>query len=702
MRRLIALFIVLLAAVPAWAQRSSLMPWPQSYEQRSGALAVTGAFTIAWSGYRDARLDRAASRFISDMDHRTGLSHYQPGPNLEIIVAADDPGFLTVEMDESYDLGVTPDGVTLKARGPAGVLRGLATLRQMLVPRESGFEIPAAAIHDTPRFRWRGVMLDPVRHFISAAAIKRQIDMMELVKLNVLHLHLSDNEGFRVESLRFPKLTEIASHGEYYTQAQIREIVTYAADRGIRVIPEIDMPGHTAAILTAYPELSASTFDPADRLARFSLAMNPALPQTYAFIEALVGEMAPLFPDAYFHVGGDEVNGAAWASNPGIAAYMRDHDLADRTALQNHFFERVKTIVERSGKTPMGWEEIAGHPLDDNVLVQAWRSSEAMGHIAAQNNPVILSAGFYLDLLRPGLQHYALDPQDVFATPPTMPNEILGPRPQAALTPQQMPLIWGGEAALWSEVVNEDSLDSRLWPRTALIAERFWSPAAVRDEAGAAARIPAIVEALRLSGLDDYANRQRMAARLSRQDPGAVETLASATGPVRNFGRLSQVYADLRAGRPLRLPELNTLADIAAPDSVEAYRLAALVNRFLSGDKDAAPALRRELTTYRDNHPRFLAAAKGIDALEAAIPVSSDVAAYASLGLEAMTLIEKKQKPKTGWRKRADALLKQQAAWVANSSSIPVSIGGAQQPPAQLLIIIAPAIEKLIAAASGK
>lgn len=702
MRLRLMMLLALLAAIPAWAQRPSLMPWPQSVNQQTGALAVEGAFTVTWTGYRDARLDRAASRFIADMDHRTGLSHARPGPSIAISVAGADPGFLTTGMDESYDLGVTPAGVSLKAAGPAGVLRGLATLRQMLVSRGPGFEMPAAAIHDAPRFSWRGIMLDPVRHFISADAVKRQIDMMELVKLNVLHLHLSDNEGFRVESIRFPKLTEIASHGQFYTQAQIREIVAYAADRGIRVIPEIDMPGHTGAILSAYPELSAGKFDPADRLALMGAALDPTLPATYAFIEGLVAEMAPLFPDAYFHVGGDEVSGKAWTSNPAIAAYMREHDLADSAALQNRFFERVKDIVLAAGKTPMGWEEIAGQPLDDRVLVQAWRSSEAMAHIAAQNNPVVLSAGFYLDLLRPGLQHYALDPRDVFATPPTTPDQILGPKPEGQLTPAQLSLVWGGEAPLWSEVVSEETLDSRLWPRAALIAERFWSAAGVRDEADAAFRVQGVTEGLRLAGLKDAGNRQRMAARLSPGDPGVVEVLASATAPVRNFGRLAQVFNDIRAGRPLRLPELNTLADTAAPDSVEAYRLQSLVDRFLAGDVAAAPALRRELVRYRDNHPRFVDAATGIEALEAAIPVSSDVAAFATFGLDAMTAIEKKRKPKTGWRKRADALVKRQDSWVANSSSIPVSIGGAQQPPAQLLIIIAPAIERLIRAAEER
>lgn len=694
----------LMLIVAAWlfsspAHAQPLMPWPSSIEARSGVLAVAGAFSVTWSGFHDARLDRAAQRFVDDMDRRTGLSHLRPGPGLVISVARDDPAFLTTDMNESYDLDVGAAGVTLTARGPGGVLRGLATLRQLLVARGAGFEMQAVQISDAPRFRWRGVMLDPVRHFLSAAAIKRQIDMMELVKLNVLHLHLSDNEGFRVESLRFPKLTEIASHGQFYTQAEIRDIVAYAADRGIRVIPEIDMPGHTGAILSAYPELSASTFDPANRLALFSVAMDPTLPQTYAFIDALIGEMAGLFPDQYFHVGGDEVNGAAWASNPTIVNYMGEHGLADRVALQNRFFEQVKDIVLHAGKTPMGWEEIAGHPLDDRVLVQAWRSSEAMGHIAGQNNPIVLSAGFYLDLLRPGLQHYAIDPQDVFATPPTMPNEILGPKPAHALTPEQMTLVWGGEAALWSEVVNEETLDGRVWPRAALIAERLWSPASVRSEADAAARIPAVVAGLRIAGLADYANRERMAGRLAPQDARAIEILAAATGPVRNFGRLSQIYNDLRAGRTPHLPELNTLADIAAPDSVEAYRLQTLVDRFLSGERDAAEPLRRELTIYRDNHSRFAAAAKGVAALEAALPVSADVAKFASLGLDAVTLVSKKQKPTTAWRKQADAALKRQAQWVANSSSIPVSIGGAEQPPAQLLIIIAPVIGRLIAAA---
>lgn len=681
------------------AQELPLMPWPAKLSTAGGKLAVHGPFRVNWQGRHDERLDRALERFAADVRLRTGLAMRTPGPALAIKVAADAPRIPALGERESYGLVVDDTGVTLTAEQPAGVLRGLATLRQLIDADAEGFALPKLSIQDAPRFAWRGLLLDVARHFVSIPTLKRQIDAMERVKLNVLHLHLSDNEAFRIESRRFPRLTQFASTPGHYTQDEVRDLVAYAAARGVRIVPEIDMPGHTGAILLAYPELSASPVNPADRIGLRSLAMDPAKPATHAFIKELLTEMSALFPDAYFHAGGDEVSAKAWADNPAIRAFMEKEGLKDHAALQRHFFGRVNAVLNGLGKTTVGWEEIADGEIDDRILVQAWRSSQATAHITAQNNPAIVSAGYYLDLLRPGASHYAIDPLDVLATPPDDPHHVLGPTPAAALSRRQQEAVIGAEAALWSEVLTDEMVDGRLWPRAALLAERFWSPATVRDPASALRRAIPVQEGLRLGGLLDDAQRHRMSARLAPADAGAVVTLAAATAPIRNFGRLWELFATLRKGGGLRMPELNTPADIAAPDSIEAYRLAVHVERFLSGRRDDAQALKSELAVFRDNHPRFIAASRGRPVLEKALPVSADVAALAQAGLDAIALIESGARPSPRWREETAALLKRQDEAEAASSSIPRSLSGAVHPPANLLIGIRPAVERLLRAA---
>jgi hexosaminidase len=690
-----------LSAAPTAAGELALMPWPRAVAPAEGALSVEEGLTVVWSGYRDARLERAAGRFQNALAQRTGLKPTGRGPKLEIAVGGDDPKFLTVEARESYRLTVTPDGVRLEAAGPAGVLRGLATVRQLVERGESGFELPLVAIDDGPRFAWRGLLVDTARHFVGVDTLKRQIDAMEAVKLNVLHLHLSDDEGFRVESRRLPRLTEVASHGEYYTQDQVRELVAYAAARGIRIVPEFDVPGHTGAILSAYPELSAAPVDPKNRLALMSLAMDPTKPETFVFLETLFAEMAALFPDAYFHIGGDEVNAAAWTNNPRIRAYMADRGHADAHALQREFSERVRRIVQGLGKTPVAWEEVAERPIDDGTVVQAWRSSEALAHVTGQGNPAIATAGYYLDLLWPGLDHYARDPADLLATPPDKPSLALGPKPAGRLSPEQSARLLGVEAALWTMTVSEEMVDGALWPRSALLAERFWSPAEVRDPDGASRRLVKVQEGLRIEGLADAHQRRRMAARLAPGDAEAVEVLASATAPVRNFGRMWEVYDAVRNGRRPQAPKLNTLADVAAPDSVEVHRLSSSVARFLGGDRTEAAALKAQLATYRDNHARFVRAAEGAPALRAALPVSADLAALAQAGLDAVAFIEGGRPLSLAWKVKTAELLRRQADAAAASASIPLVVGGAKQPPANLLIIATPPIVRLIEAAGS-
>src|SRR5262249_32966342 len=244
--------------------------------------------------------------------------------------------------EESYSLSVGRSGAELTAATTLGAMRGLETFLQLVRITAQGFAVPAVTIHDQPRFAWRGLMLDSSRHFLPLHVIKRNLDGMAALKLNVFHWHLSDNQGFRVESKRFPKLQEMGSDELYYTQDEIREVVEYAYDRGIRVVPEFDMPGHSTAWFVGYPELASAPGPYAieRKWGVFDPAMDPTRESTYKFLDVFIGEMAKLFPDEFFHIGGDEVNGKQWDANPKIQQFMHSHGLKDNADLQAYFNRR--------------------------------------------------------------------------------------------------------------------------------------------------------------------------------------------------------------------------------------------------------------------------------------------------------------------------------------------------------------------------
>src|SRR5262249_183010 len=263
------------------------------------------------AGAADARVKHAAERFLANLARRTNLG---PADGPATFVIACTNGGEKVQVlgeDESYRLEVTPTEVHLDAATPLGVIHGLQTFLQLTQKGPDGFYTPSLVIEDAPRFPWRGILIDVSRHFMPVDAIKRNLDGMEAVKLNVLHWHLSDDQGFRVESKRFPKLQQMSSDGQYYTQEQIKDVIAYARDRGIRVVPELDVPGHTTSWFAAYPDLAGGP-GPYEIWRRFGVndaAMDPSRDHTYHFLDDFIGEMSRLFPDEYLHIGGDEVNG---------------------------------------------------------------------------------------------------------------------------------------------------------------------------------------------------------------------------------------------------------------------------------------------------------------------------------------------------------------------------------------------------------
>lgn len=702
--------ILTAAALPAAAE-PALMPLPRVVAWNAGELNLDGAFTIEWSGCRDARLDRAAQRFQQDALALTGMALTQrPGPKLRIqcrtISKAGD-----TRVEEAYRLKIRADGVALEADGPLGVLRGLATLRQMIETHPPGAALPFAAIDDAPRFAWRGVMLDSARQFLTVETVKRQIDAMERVKLNVLHFHLSDDQGFRVESKRYPKL-QATGDGQHYTQAQIRELVAYAADRGVRIVPEFDVPGHTRAIADAYPDLALAPVKPTP-LSAMDRALDPTKGETYRFIDALFGEMAGLFPDAYFHAGGDEVSDVVWADHPHVQAFMQAQGLTSKAALEAYFHRRVAAILKKHGKTMIGWEEVA---VDDaaprDIAIQAWQTSNATVTAVARGHRTIVSAGYYLDLLEPASFHYGFDPLDTSTaglTPaeaekgrklsPLMAavmKDALVVKPLPPLTPEQEKLVLGGEAPLWTQLTSEEMLDGYLWPRAAALAERFWSPREVRDVADLYRRLPIVQDQLRLQGVQDEANRVRMAARLS---PGASEpvlALLDLVGPVRNMAHDHRILGMLRGQKVVQ--DLNSLADAAPADSLAPHRFEARAKAVAGGDRAQVAALRADLETWRANDARFRAVAKGRPSLEAALPISADITAMAQAGLVALDALEAGKPMAEADRAQAEVVLARAEAFEAASARPLFSFLG-KQPPADLVIKITPGVRALIGAA---
>jgi hexosaminidase len=328
---------------PASGFVNTLMPQPSNLSVQDGRLNLNPNFSTVADHYRDARLDAAIGRYLNHLRVQTGISvpAFASGDNSSgtLVVSVDGPGetIQSAAEDEAYSLEVTSSGVRLHAATVVGGMHGLETLQQLVQSDATGYFIPAVSIRDTPRFHWRGPMIDCGRHFMPVEAIKRSRDGMAAVKLNVFHWHLSEDQGFRMESHAYPKLAGMGSDGLYYTQEEAREIVAYARERGIRVVPEFDMPGHTSAWFVGYPDLASAPgpFHIEREFGVFDPVMDPTRESTYKFLDAFIAEMAAIFPDHYLHIGGDENNGVEWKANPHIQAFMQEHKLNDTAALQN-------------------------------------------------------------------------------------------------------------------------------------------------------------------------------------------------------------------------------------------------------------------------------------------------------------------------------------------------------------------------------
>ncbi len=652
----------------------NLMPVPAHLQANSGQLTIDPSFSVAIAGHNDERLHRAAERFLEQLRRQTGMLPLDlkivDGTTASLVVQVEKASKEMPELseDESYTLEISSSGGKLSAPTTLGALRGLQTFRQLVTNTPAGFAVPAVSIQDVPRFPWRGLMIDVGRHFMPLDVLRRNLDGMEAVKLNVFHWHLSENQGFRVESKKLPKLHEKGSDGNYYTQAEIKDLIAYAADRGIRIVPEFDMPGHSTAWFVGYPDIASGpgpyaiernwgVMDP---------AMDPTNEKTYKFLETFIGEMTKLFPDKYFHIGGDEVNGKEWDRNSKIQDFMHSHNIKSNAELQAYFNEHVSKIVSKNNKIMVGWDEILQPSLPKNIVIQSWRGPASLAQAAKQGIHGILSAGYYVDLNYSAAQHYAADPLGDTA---------------ASLTPEEQKFVLGGESCMWSEFVSPENMDSRIWPRTIAIAERLWSPQNVTDVNSMYQRMYEVGRQLDWLGITHNSNYGPMLRRIAAsEDISSLKTLADVVEPVKGYQR-----DELAASTPTSLTPLNRMIDASRPESETARRFALTVDDYLAGNNKPQneAELRRLLTLWRANDAALKPLVSQSFLLAEVAPLSAHLSALGSTGLESLDFLSRSEHPSDAWKSQQQAMLDQ-----------------AKTPDhSQLLLVIVPAVQKLVQAA---
>ena len=683
-RGILAVFFLLAARTCMANAQSNLplniMPLPAKVERAEGSLKIDASFRVTFVGFREPRLERAGQRCLHQVRRQTGIVLLPAGANtgagaLEVKTDHESKAIQELGEDESYTLDVTPGGAKLHAANPLGVFHGLQTFLQLIAISPDGFSVPAVHIEDRPRFPWRGLMIDSGRHFIPMEVIKRNLDGMEAVKMNVFHWHLSDNQGFRTESRKFPKLHEQGSDGLYYTQEEIRDVVEYARDRGIRVVPEFDMPGHSTAWFVGHPELASGSgpYQVERKWGVFDPAMDPTDEKTYKFLNEFIGEMARLFPDQFFHIGGDEVNGKEWDANPKIQAFKKSHKIKDNAGLQAYFSGRVQDLVAKHKKTPVGWDEVLVPGVPKTIVIQSWRGVDALAAAAKDGYRGILSNGYYLDLGWSAARHYAVDP--------------LG-GPAAALTPEQKQLILGGESCIWSEYVNAENIDSRIWPRNAAVAERLWSPDGTSDVASMYQRMETESARLEWLGLTHLSYQrvmlQRIAGSWSPAEFDALRALAQALEHEKDYAREASASAP-----PTSVTPLNRLVDAVYPESDVARRFSQATDLFVGSsclDRVKEAEIRMHLAEWMTVDERLQALAQRSLLVNEAAPASSGLSQAAKIAMGALDAIQKGAPLSADQKKlQLDALsaLEQQAH------------------KSQLTVPELPAFQKLVEAASS-
>ena len=462
----------------------AIIPQPVDMKVNEGVFAITPRTTVSARGQAAAEAQQLIEALAPPMGFRLTLVA-SGGPDDAIALSLDEAlkGRLG---DEGYTLKVTAGWIDLRAGGPAGLFYGIQTLRQLLRPdiyrnapvKGFAWTVPCVQITDYPRFGWRGLLIDPARHFIPVGDVKKYIDAMALHKFNRLQMHLTDDQGWRIEIRKYPKLTEIGSKrdcsggpGGYYTQEDIRQLVRYAQHRHITIIPEIEMPGHTGAARDSYPEVLA--LSPQNR----GHVLMPR-PQAVAFMQDVLAEMMELFPSRFIHIGGDEAGTEQWTTSDEMKAQMQSLNLKDVGELHSWFIKQMDAYLTKHGRRLVGWDEILQGGLAQGATVMSWRGVKGGIAAARAGHDVVMAptSHTYFD--------YSQARQEKGFGGSVLPLEeayTFEPIP-AELNAEQAHHILGGQGQLWGELIKDDQYREYMtYPRACALIETLWSPRQPRD-----------------------------------------------------------------------------------------------------------------------------------------------------------------------------------------------------------------------------
>lgn len=624
-----------------------LMPVPHSVKVTGDIYRIKKSFSIGVIGNPHGRLFKEATRALRLLDNRMGFFFSQGNitkndNNIDasLLIDVKRPGYLRLYEDESYQLFSGAKQIKIVANTDIGAIRGLETLQQLLSVDDDGYYFPGVEIFDTPRFPWRGLLLDITLHWMPMDVVKRNLDCMASVKMNVLHLHLTEDQMFGIESKVYPRLHEVGAEGNYYTQENIKEIIAYADQRGIRVVPEFDVPGHCTSWLKAYPELASVKRD--YELQRYFGVFDPVLDvtkeYTYEFLDKLFTEMSALFPDEYFHIGGDENTGKDWDRNPDIKSYMQKKGMKTYRELETEFIQKLLPILQKNGKKMMGWDEILRPGVPHDIMIQSWRGTKSLIEAAQKGYTGLLSTGYYIDLIQPTSFHYLVDPIPA--------NTIL--------TEEQQKFIVGGEATMWTEHVTPETVDSRIWPRTAAIAERLWSASTIRNIDDMYRRLDYISLLLEGLGSTHIKNKGMLMRRLANSyDTKTLEVLVDVIEPLKIYER--------NAGDTMYtvFSPYTKIADVATPDQKVAREFRNSVSTYcMAKDTLSEKNIIDHLYLWKSNHANFLKLIRRSPVLTEAAGLSENLAKIATVGLQAIEYINSNYTPPPIWKSESMEITK--------------------------------------------
>lgn len=507
----------------------NIIPQPKQIDVKRSLINLPGAISIRavhTGDLQGGQLQTYCSNILQKDHGLISQTHSKAGYLIELSLNSD----LTVGK-EGYQLETDAQHTKIQARTHQGLFYGIQTLRQLVSKNEDGaFTLPRVRINDSPRFPWRGIHLDVSRHFYPKEFIKRYIDYLAMYKMNVFHWHLVDGPGWRIEIKKYPRLTDIGawrkdktsepwnwrgteinlqgkqpdSYGGYYTQQDIREILAYAKERYVTVVPEIEMPGHSFAILAAYPEFACPTNDIMVDGLRGKDVFCVGNESTYRFLKDILDETMALFPSTYIHIGADEVPTSAWKECPKCQALQKKLKLHDEKSLQSHFVTQMEQYVHSKGRTMMGWDEILEDALPSRAAVTIWRDRQLVDKALQQNRPIVMSPGEFCYFDQYQSQSRQGESPAIGGFLPTRKVYAFDPQPKG-ISAEQQALILGGQANVWTEYIQTPSqVETRIFPRMCALAEAVWTPTDQKDWGSFERRVQAHRKTWKAKGVSFY------------------------------------------------------------------------------------------------------------------------------------------------------------------------------------------------------